>query len=347
MKKFPWRSAFYLLFLLYLILDLKCCNGPLSRKIAETRQSESVTRERALELGWVALVNQEPVTESQLTLAVARYLYQRGLDAAELDDGKLRQIKRAALHGLISDILIRQYADGEKFEAPEEERNRFVELWESQFHDSAELDERAAAQGLTSARQNEELERIKSRTAWIEKRISPGIGIDDDEVRAWFDINCAGGQLTEPEKRRARHIFLSTVETESEIQEEKIQAARQRILEGEDFAEIAREVSEDERTKDRGGDLNWFSRKRLPADFSGPVFDFPVGQISEPFQTKIGWHIVEVLESQTERQVEFDEVKDEIRRHLLNIQTRETVQILLEKLRKVANIQLFTENFES
>jgi parvulin-like peptidyl-prolyl isomerase len=68
------------------------------------------------------------------------------------------------------------------------------------------------------------------------------------------------------------------------------------------------------------------------------------GTLSEPFRTGIGWHIVEVLEKQEERPVDFEEVEEEIRDHLGNQRTEETVKVLLEKLRSVANIRLFPEN---
>ena len=346
MKKFPWRSIFYLLVLLYLVLDLKACNGPLKRKIAKTRPSSVVNQENARKLGWVALVNQEPVTRNQLDLAVARYLYQRGKDFETLSDSSLLQIRRAALRRLIDDILIRHYADGEGFEAPASETGAFIESWKAQFPNEEELEERIGFQDLSPDEVEAELARIWSRKRWLEKRIAPGIGISEADVRDWFDTHREGADFLEPEKIRARHIFVSTVEEDGEAQETKIREAHKRVLAGEDFAEVASEVSEDERTRKRGGDLNWFSRKRLPEDFAKEVFAQEPGAVGEPFRTKIGWHIVEVLERKPEEEVAFEDVKEEIRVHLLNLQTRETVQILLGKLRKVANIVVFTENLE-
>lgn len=193
---------------------------------------------------------------------------------------------------------------------------------------------------------NAELAKIWSRKRWLEKRIAPGIGISDEEVRDWFDANREEAKFVEPEKIKARHIFVSTVEEDGEEQEKKIRDAHQRIVGEEDFGEVAAEVSEDERTRNRGGDLNWFSRKRLPEDFAEQVFGQETGKVGEPFRTKIGWHIVEVLERKAEQEVAFEEVKEEIRVHLLNVQTRETAQILMGKLRKVANIVVFTENLD-
>ncbi|MDF1815149.1 MAG: peptidylprolyl isomerase [Verrucomicrobiales bacterium] len=346
MKKLPWRSAFYLVVLLYLFIDLKCCNGPLKRKIAETRPSSAITIEKARARNWVALVNQEPVTKNQLQLSVARHLYQRGIDPESVPDITLKRIRRASLRGLIDDILIRQYASGVKHEAPEAERQAFIAAWEKQFQSPADLKDRTELQGLTEEERQQLLGDIWSVKSWLEKRISPGVGVTDEEVNAWFDNNKGKGKFDEPEKVRARQIFISTVEEDTEIQEGLIRAAKERIDNGEAFADVARALSQDERTKDRGGDLNWFSTKRLPAEFTDIVFQQKVGEAGEPFKTKIGWHLVEVTDQQAARPPKFEEVTDEIRTHILNQQKVDKVNELLGKLRKVAHIMVFTENLD-
>lgn len=347
MKSLPWRSVLYALVLGYLVLDLKTCQGPLSRKIAETRPSSDITREKALKLGWVAMVNREPVTGDQLDLAVARFCHQRALDREKLGASRVREIRRAALNGLIDNILIRQYADGEGFSATEEETEAFVAAWEKQFPDGEMLERQTELQDLTPEERTEELERIWSRKVWLEKRIAPGVGVGDDEVREWFDLLSESGDIVEPEKVKARQIFIATLEADEADAESRIREAHRRISEGEPFADVAREVSEDARTREWGGELNWMSRRRLLPGLAEPIFAQPVGQIGEPFKSKIGWHLVEVLEKQPERPARFEEVEDELRATILTQQKRDTVRQLLDKLRKVANIVLFPENIDS
>ena len=344
MRKLPWRSAFYLVVLLYLLLDLRVCQGPLHRKIETTRPFSEITREKALKLGWVAIINQEPVTSQQLDLAVASYLYKRGRSEVFLDEQEAVLIRRAVLSNLIDDILIRQYADGDSFQAPQKEIDAFIQAWESQFHSVGEMRDRAKLQDLSEKERHLLLGRIWSRKRWLEKRISPAVGVSDEDLQHWYKSAVEVGELREPEKVKARHIFISTVEEDSESQERDIKLARQRILEGEDFGEVAKDVSQDARTKKFGGELNWFSKTRLPEDFAAAAFELPVGQLSEPIKTRIGWHIVEITERQPERIATFDETKSEIRAYLENQQRKETVTELLGKLRKVANIVLFTEN---
>lgn len=343
MKKFPWRIFVYLAFLLYLFLDLRVCSGPLHRAFDERNDN---TTEAAARHGWVALVNQEPITRTQLDLAVFRHLYQRGRHDDPPPERNQSMIRRAVLHELIEDTLIRQYADGTGFTAPEEEVEAYIARWESQFESAEDLAERAEPQGLSPEALREELARTWSRKRWLEQRIAPGIDVTEGEVRAWFDANRESGEgFVEPEKVRARHLFVSTVEADDEEHENLIRELHRRLESGQSaFEELAAEASEDPRTKNRGGELNWFARDRMPEAFAEVAFGLETGKISEPFRTEIGWHVVEVIERRPERPLSFEEVRDEIRVHLENERTRDTVDQLLEKLDKVANIRLFPEN---
>lgn len=346
MKRLPWRSLLYAGILLYLLVDLRWCGGPLYKKIQSRRAA--TTAESAAKKGWVAVVNQEPITRRHLDVALYRHLYQRGKTPEEIPDATLKMMKHAVVQRLINDTLVRQYADGEKFNAPQKEIDAFIASWESQFASPENLAERSELQNLTEQERNAELARIWSRKRWLEERIEPGVDVTSEEVRQFFDASHEKGiGFTEPEKIHARHIFISTVEADDEAREKIIRNAYAKLKDTEnpvDFSDLAKQFSDDARSKLRGGDLNWFSRKRMPKDFCNHVFRLEKGAISEPFRTKTGWHIVEVLDRQEERPVTFEEVADEIRAHLESTRREETIKVLIRKRRKAANIEFFPEN---
>ncbi|MDF1823137.1 MAG: peptidylprolyl isomerase [Verrucomicrobiales bacterium] len=343
MKGFPWRIVLYVAFLLYLLLDLKVCQGPLRRSFL---QRQDTLLEAAEKNQWVALVNQEPISSEQLDLAEYRYLYQRGKEDEEIPEVNRKMIRRAVLQSLIEDLLVKQFARGDRTAAPDEEVDAFVETWEAQFETSDGLIERSAMQNLSAEARRRELGRILSEKKWLEQRIAPGIDLTDDEIKAWFEANRESGEgFVEPEKVRARHIFLSTVTIDDETREALIRDIHRQISEGEGrFEAYAAEYSEDLRTKKRGGDLNWFARDRVPEDFADVVFALEVDELSEPFRSSIGWHIVKVEGHQDERPVSLEEMKTEIRHHLETERTVDTIKVLMEKLRTVSNIRLFPEN---
>ena len=80
------------------------------------------------------------------------------------------------------------------------------------------------------------------------------------------------------------------------------QHLRQRILDGEDFADLALRYSEDPGSGAEGGDLGWAGRGRYVPEFDEVAFSLEVGEISEPVKTTFGYHIIELLERDDERE---------------------------------------------
>lgn len=343
MKRFPWRIALYLAFLGYIFADLKWCEGPLHSALMSRRVD---TVSEAAKYRWVAIVNQEPITSEQLDLATFRHLYQRGKSYEDVPPKNLAMIRRAVLQTLIDDTIVKSFADGEKFVADPDGTRNYIESWKSQFATPEEMEERLALQNLSYEDMEAELTRVWSRKMWLEQRVQPAVVVTEEELRGWYDANRETGEgFDELPKFRARHIFLSTVTIEDDSKEKLAQELHAKLLDGSaTFEELVKNHSEDERTKFRGGDLNWFAKDRLDEEFTDVVFAMRKGEVSEPFQTSIGWHIVEVMDVSPARKRTLEEMAPEIRSHLENERTAETIDILMEKLRKVSNIELFPEH---
>jgi peptidyl-prolyl cis-trans isomerase SurA len=114
----------------------------------------------------------------------------------------------------------------------------------------------------------------------------------------------------------ARHILIrvndETPDTQARATAETLRA---RIAGGADFAEIAKESSQDPSSQSKGGDLGWFTQDQYGPDFGGQIVALEDGKLSQPIRTQAGWHIVERLGT---RQTD---VGDENRR----AQVRETI----------------------
>jgi len=94
----------------------------------------------------------------------------------------------------------------------------------------------------------------------------------------------------------ARHILMTTNELQDdETVRQKLNTLRQRILGGEDFAGLAATTSEDPQSATDGGDLGWQGPGTFVPEFEQVIDSLPEGEISAPFETKYGWHIVQVL----------------------------------------------------
>ncbi|KPN19718.1 molecular chaperone SurA [Xanthomonas sp. Mitacek01] len=100
----------------------------------------------------------------------------------------------------------------------------------------------------------------------------------------------AAGTVTQ---YQARHILIRGQPGDDAAAKAKADSLRARIAGGADFAEVAREDSEDASTKANGGDLGWFTEDEFGPDFGGQVAALGDGDVSQPFRTQAGWHIVQ------------------------------------------------------
>ncbi len=95
----------------------------------------------------------------------------------------------------------------------------------------------------------------------------------------------------------ARHILIRTsADISDEDARQTLAQLKQRIEDGEDFAELANEYSDDPGSKIQGGDLGWANPGTFVAEFERVMGSLKEGQISEPFKSQFGWHILQVLE---------------------------------------------------
>ena len=105
----------------------------------------------------------------------------------------------------------------------------------------------------------------------------------------------------------ARHIL---VKTEAEANE--VAAA---VKKG-DFAKIAKEKSLDPGSKEKGGDLGWFSPAGMVKPFSDAVTTMKKGEVSAPIQTQFGWHVIKLNDTRATQVPAYDKVKDGLERTL-------------------------------
>jgi len=151
------------------------------------------------------------------------------------------------------------------------------------------------------------------------QRLSETLSFSEADFRKLIETNLLEEKLREKlgeqaptteEQVRARHILITPdaeVEDQAVAQQEAEERAEDlfnRLQAGEDFAESAQENSEDTGSKDAGGDLGWFGRGRMQPEFEAVAFSLPLEEISEPFTTTFGYHILQVLERDSERELD-------------------------------------------
>jgi peptidyl-prolyl cis-trans isomerase SurA len=110
-------------------------------------------------------------------------------------------------------------------------------------------------------------------------------------------LETRGGTELAQNQSQVRHILIKPNEIRTEAQAEAlIHELHQRIVNGEDFGDVARQNTDDTTSMVAGGDLDWIADGMLPPDFMEVVNATPVGTLTEPFRASTGWHIIEVLD---------------------------------------------------
>jgi peptidyl-prolyl cis-trans isomerase SurA len=112
------------------------------------------------------------------------------------------------------------------------------------------------------------------------------------ETRSAADAPATDAQMAT--QYQARHILVRVDDKTSDADAKaRIDTLRARIAGGADFATVARENSDDLNTKPNGGDLGWFNADTYGPDFGAQMAALQDGQVSQPFKTQAGWHIVQ------------------------------------------------------
>jgi peptidyl-prolyl cis-trans isomerase D len=136
------------------------------------------------------------------------------------------------------------------------------------------------------------------------------VQITDDALRARYESERAKYQV--PEERHVRHILFK-VTNDDEVAAKKKQAEEVLALvrKGDDFVALAGKYSEGP-TRDKGGDLGFFSRGRMVPEFDEAVFSMEPGAVSDLVRTSFGFHIIKLEEVRPATSRPFEEVKGEL-----------------------------------
>lgn len=142
------------------------------------------------------------------------------------------------------------------------------------------------------------------------------ISVDEGELRAWFEENRF--QYLTNEQRLASHILVEVPEDADgdavEAARERALAAAERVRGGEDFAAVAREVSDDPGSAGAGGDLGWIEPDQMPTPFEEALFELDVGEVSDPVRTGFGFHVIALRDIQEPRGQTFEQARDQVER---------------------------------
>jgi len=146
---------------------------------------------------------------------------------------------------------------------------------------------------------------------------------------------------------KARHILVRTNEVTSDTDaRQRLMQLRERIIQGDDFDTLARSNSDDKASAIKGGDLGWSTPGNLVPAFEEQMDLLGINEISPPFKTQFGWHIVQVM-GRRDYDATDETRRDQARKAVRDEKAKEALQSYLRRLRDEAYIELRLEDIAS
>ena len=147
---------------------------------------------------------------------------------------------------------------------------------------------------------------------------------------------------TEPvmeDQTRARHILISPNEVlDDDAIKQKLTEIRQQIIDGDDFEAVATVMSEDPGSAVNGGDLGWNGPNEFVPEFQAVCDTLEIGEISEPFLSPFGWHIIQLLDRRVQDMTEEVERREAIMA-IRNSKLEEETELWARRLRDQAYVE--------
>jgi len=145
-----------------------------------------------------------------------------------------------------------------------------------------------------------------------------------------------------PERVHARHILLQTRTgpADEERARKKALMVREQLLKGASFAEMAKKYSMDTSTKDSAGYLGEVPVTSLPPNFQEPLTGLGDNEVSVPLKGEAGYYVFKLGGRVPEREYKFEEVRDDLKKLVMNQKLRDAYDRWLERIRKSVNIEV-------
>jgi peptidyl-prolyl cis-trans isomerase SurA len=286
-----------------------------------------------------AVVNKSIVLQSEVTSMLEQMNQvepiQPGADVKKAMTHRCGEI----LDSLIAEKLLEEEVRKLRIDVTDAEVDRVVKgTMEENKLDQARLEAALARQGLSLAEYKEGLKKQLTKMKIVQLRVKNRVQITDQDVKA------AAAQRRAMDSKefrvKARHIlFLVPPGTEGTEQEAKARAALARLQKGDKFADLAKELSEDPGSKDRGGDLGEFGRGEMVPEFERAAFAAEPGKIVGPVKTAFGWHLILVDERVPVLAPSGAEAEEAIRRRLVDREIEAQFRAYLDELKRDAHVE--------
>ncbi len=209
----------------------------------------------------------------------------------------------------------------------------------SRWADFSVLSQEAKAQGINKEPQIQAKIKDLTNRVLVEELIGRSTGkseVSDKALQTYYDSHKS--EYAHDEMVKAQHILIKVNDPNNKDQ---VEAAKKTILDiksrldkGQTFDILAQKLSDDVGSKMNGGDLGFFGKGSMVPEFEEAAFKTKKGEVSEPVQTKFGWHLIKVTDTKGPGHTPLAEVKEEITAKVQAENQQAEVEKMLADLKK-------------
>ena len=292
----------------------------------------------------VARVNAEELYEQQLEEAVKNYndsLKEQGINIKSLGQDQLHNVRKFMLVKMVERELLHQEAVRNKIKVTKKEIDQIMQDSEKHYPSHQSFLDDILKDGIT-------IETYRDRLAYdmlVNKVASKRYEerkkqLSSDEVHRFYENN---RQLfAQPESVNIGHIFIKITEDADDKKWEEAKKKLQKLRKSkEDFRSLAKKHSQCPSAK-QGGDLGFYFRGQLYPKLETAAFKLKVNAISQPVESKDGFHLIKLYEHRNQGFMPpFEEIKDQVEKVAKTEQAQRIYQEYVDELKGTAEIEIF------
>lgn len=288
----------------------------------------------------VAVVNDGVIMRSELNDRINQVEQQ-----AEAQGGSLpprSQLAQQVLERMVMDEIQLQMARQANLSVDDTELNRQLRtIAESNDMTLDEFADAVEADGMSLADVREEVRREMLMRQIQQRRISQRVSVSDREVERFISQQQDAQQgQSFIEETRVRHVLVELTPNRDENQARaRAEQARQRLQQGEDFAAVAREFSDDRGSAMNGGELGWVRPGQTVPAFEEAMGSLGTNQTSQPVRSQFGYHVIEVLERRRQDVTE-ESRREQVRQAIFQRRANEELQAWQREIREQAFVDI-------
>jgi peptidyl-prolyl cis-trans isomerase C len=287
----------------------------------------------------IAIVNGDVIDKTEFETAI-KSVEQRAGGPVPADQRD--SVYRGVLEDLVAYRLLEQEAEARNVEVSDTEVEERLEGLRGQFQSEAAFEQALKAQQTSLDKLREDARTDLTVAKLLDDEVSPSVAVTPTEISDFYEAN--PNRFQQPESVRASHILVGLPPDAPDAQKkavrERAETALAAVKKGGDFAELAKQYSQDSSAA-QGGDLGYFPRGQMVPAFEEAAFSLKPGDVSDLVQTQFGYHIIKVTDRRPARTVPFAEVTAQIQQFLEQQQRQEKAKSFVDSLKAKGKVEIF------